>query len=76
MCSYGDRRPVTGDEATSIAEQMQFHALAALVEARRWQAGDVIFHGGSSLYFGYGSPRRSEDLNFLITVSAPTSSIG
>lgn len=61
-----DRRPLRDDEMTALAEAMQFHALAALADAHRWERGDFVFHGGTSLYFVHGSPRRSEDLDFLM----------
>ncbi len=62
---HSERRELTRAEIADMAEQIQFHALAGLVDARRWEAGDVVFHGGSSLHFAYGSPRWSEDLDFL-----------
>jgi len=61
-----ERRGLDRAEMQDMAELMQFHALAGLMEARRWETGDVVFHGGSSLHFAHGSSRRSEDLDFLM----------
>lgn len=35
--------------------------------SRRWQPGELAFQGGTSLHLVHGSPRFSEDLDFLIS---------
>lgn len=39
--------------------------LAGLLAARRWELGELKFQGGTSLHLVYGSPRFSEDLDFV-----------
>lgn len=43
--------------------------LEALMASRRWEPGDLIFQGGTSLHLVHGSPRFSEDLDFLVKSS-------
>ena len=43
--------------------------------SRRWKFGDLVFQGGTSLYLAHGSPRISEDLNFLVNSSLNLDSI-
>jgi len=45
---------------------LQVCTLEALMRSRRWEAGDLIFQGGTSLALVHGSPRFSEDLDFLV----------
>lgn len=45
---------------------LQTAALAAIADARTWRPGEIAFQGGSALNFVYQSPRRSEDLDFLV----------
>lgn len=35
-----------------------------------WRADQLVFHGGTNLHLSWGSPRASEDLDFLLTRSA------
>ncbi len=41
--------------------------LEALLASRRWTPGDLVFQGGTSLHLAHGSPRFSEDLDFLVS---------
>ena len=45
---------------------LQRAAFAAVAAARNWAPGEIAFQGGSALHFVYRSPRRSEDLDFLV----------
>lgn len=44
--------------------------------SRRWEPGDLIFQGGTSLHLTHGSPRYSEDLDFLVNSSLKLGAIG
>lgn len=44
--------------------------------SRRWQPGELIFQGGTSLHLAHGSPRFSEDLDFLVNSSLNLDFIG
>lgn len=58
--------------ALGIAEQnelrrvLQSATLAALTNSRRWEPGELAFQGGTSLHLAHGSPRFSEDLDFMV----------
>lgn len=54
------------DQAEELRQNLQVLVLQALVAARRWEPGDLIFQGGTSLHLCHGSPRFSEDLDFLL----------
>lgn len=43
--------------------------------SRRWAPGDLVFQGGTSLHLAHGSPRFSEDLDFLVRDSLKIGSI-
>lgn len=55
--------PATHD---SLREALHVATVAALMQSRRWAPGELAFQGGTSLHLVYGSPRFSEDLDFLI----------
>lgn len=63
------KRRLTSDEVFQRAEEAQLAVLAGLASARRWQKGEIAFQGGTSLHLIYGSPRFSEDLDFITSVS-------
>lgn len=46
---------------------IQFHFAQALPLVTSWTCTDVAFHGGTSLNMSWGSPRFSEDLDFLLS---------
>ncbi|MEO8838124.1 MAG: nucleotidyl transferase AbiEii/AbiGii toxin family protein [Herbaspirillum sp.] len=58
-----------------LRQILQMATLEALIDTRRWQSGDLIFQGGTSLHLAYGSPRFSEDLDFMIRSSIQPESI-
>lgn len=60
------RRPITASEKQLWAELVQTLVIAGLVEHSRWSGRQAVFHGGTSLKLGWGSPRFSEDLDFLL----------
>ncbi len=60
------KRLLNSEEAQALREELQAATLAALVNSRRWALGDIAFQGGTCLHLVYGSPRFSEDLDFLI----------
>lgn len=60
------RRPITPHEKQVWSEMAQLLMLAGLAESSRWEARDIVFHGGTSLHLGWASPRFSEDLDFLL----------
>lgn len=45
---------------------IQFKFAEALPLVTSWSCKDVVFHGGTSLNMSWGSPRYSEDLDFLL----------
>ncbi len=49
-----------------LREILQTATLAALMDSRRWEPGDLAFQGGTSLHLAHGSARFSEDLDFLV----------
>lgn len=61
------RRTLTLQESEALREALQVAVLDALVRSRRWEPGDLAFQGGTCLHLVHGSPRFSEDLDFLIT---------
>ena len=60
------RRHITAHEKHLWAEMAQLLMLAGLAESSKWEAKDLVFHGGTSLHMGWASPRFSEDLDFLL----------
>lgn len=46
---------------------IQFRFAEALPLVTSWTCNDVAFHGGTSLNMSWGSPRYSEDLDFLLS---------
>lgn len=59
------KRTLTASEAYSLRQALQVCTLDALMSARRWGLNDLVFQGGTSLHLAHGSPRFSEDLDFL-----------
>ncbi len=60
------RRHLTWEEALSAAEALQVALLDGISRARRWGKAELAFQGGTSLHLAYGSPRASEDLDFIV----------
>lgn len=63
------KRPLTAAEADHLRDALQVAVLEALIASRRWQPGELLFQGGTALHLVHGSPRFSEDLDFLISSS-------
>jgi hypothetical protein len=61
------KRTLEQREAEQLRLALQFAALDALMGSRRWQPGELVFRGGTSLHLVHGSPRFSEDLDFLVS---------
>jgi len=60
------KRVLTPSEAYQLRQALQLFTLDALMSARRWGPSDLVFQGGTSLHLAHGSPRFSEDLDFLV----------
>lgn len=58
-------RTFTPLEWFHLTELVQAALIAGLTSARRWAPGQLKFQGGTSLHLVYGSPRFSEDLDFV-----------
>jgi len=69
------KRPLTAVESFDLRQALQVATLDALMASRRWEPGDLIFQGGTSLHLAYGSPRFSEDLDFLVSDALKLDSI-
>ena len=59
------KTPLKQTEHDSIAAAMHIVALAAIARAKTWLPGELAFQGGTALHLAYGSPRYSEDLDFM-----------
>ncbi|HEY7889804.1 MAG TPA: nucleotidyl transferase AbiEii/AbiGii toxin family protein [Steroidobacteraceae bacterium] len=64
------RQPLSPERSTDWASTAQFRFLDALMSDSALECSQIAFHGGTSLHFSWRSPRRSEDLDFLIAKSA------
>lgn len=64
------RRPLTPTESRDIADTLHRLVLMELVEAGNWSCKNMAFQGGTSLHLVWGSPRYSEDLDFLVAKSS------
>lgn len=49
-----------------LRQTLHVAVLDALMASRRWEPGQLIFQGGTSLHLAHGSPRHSIDLDFLV----------
>lgn len=59
------KRTFTPTEWLHLTELVQAATLSGLTASRRWEAGELVFQGGTSLHLIYRSPRFSEDLDFI-----------
>jgi hypothetical protein len=69
------KRHLTPAQAFDWRQALHVATLDALMASRRWEPGDLVFQGGTSLHLAYGSPRYSEDLDFLVNSSLNLQSI-
>lgn len=67
---------MSASEASELRHTLHVAVLDALMASRRWAPGDLIFQGGTSLHLVHGSPRFSEDLDFLVRSTLDLGSIG
>ncbi|WP_298595198.1 nucleotidyl transferase AbiEii/AbiGii toxin family protein [uncultured Zoogloea sp.] len=70
------KRQLTATEAFDLRQALHVATLDALMASRRWEPGDLVFQGGTSLHLAHGSPRFSEDLDFLVNSALKLDSIG
>jgi hypothetical protein len=70
------KRQLKPAEAFDLRQTLHVAVLVALMASRRWAPGELIFQGGTSLHLVHGSPRFSEDLDFLVEDSLKLNSIG
>lgn len=66
MSSPLRRSHYTATERFEFAEWLHVECLAAILSLRTWSPGRFAFQGGTALHLCYGSPRFSEDLDFLL----------
>lgn len=69
------RRTLSSADALDLRQALHVAVLDALMASRRWAPGSLLFQGGTSLHLVHGSPRFSEDLDFLVDASLNLSAI-
>lgn len=69
------KRQLSPADAFDLRQALHVATLDALMASRRWEPGDLIFQGGTSLHLAHGSPRFSEDLDFLVNSTLKLDSI-
>ncbi len=57
---------LTPSDQFRLRNVLQAATLAALMDSRRWEPGDLAFQGGTCLHLAHGSARFSEDLDFMV----------
>lgn len=60
------KRQMTAEESFGLRQMLHVAVIDALLASRRWEPGQIIFHGGTSLHLAHNSPRFSEDLDFMV----------
>ena len=60
------KQTLNGARAFELKQALHIAVLEALMASRRWEPGQLVFQGGTSLHLAHGSPRFSEDLYFLV----------
>lgn len=60
------KRTLSIRDEVYLRDVLQTATLAALMDSRRWEPGDIAFQGGTSLHLAHGSARFSEDLDFMV----------
>ena len=58
---------ITPGEHRAVSGEMQALLMSSLMAASGWGRSGIILHGGNSLRFRWGSPRFSEDLDFMVS---------
>lgn len=69
------KRHLTAPEMFDLRQALHVAVLDALMASRRWQPGELVFQGGTGLHLAHGSPRFSEDLDFLVDSSLKLANI-
>jgi hypothetical protein len=59
------KTPLGHDDKISISRALQVMTLEEIARAARPGAGELAFHGGTAIALTRGSPRWSEDLDFM-----------
>lgn len=70
------KRTLTTLEQFDLRQTLHVATIEALINSRRWKPGDLVFHGGTSLHLVHGSPRLSEDLDFMVGSTVDLAMIG
>ena len=70
------KRTLTESESNDLRRALHVATLEALMASRRWAPGDLAFQGGTSLHLVHGSPRFSEDLDFLVRAGIQLDELG
>ena len=65
------KRTLSARDESYLRGVLQTATLAALMDSRRWEPGDLAFQGGTSLHLAHGSVRFSEDLDFMVCGGLP-----
>lgn len=60
------RGPLTPSEKTMVSQSLQIFILDGIAAAIGNMTGRLMFHGGTSISTIHGSPRWSEDLDFVV----------
>ncbi len=60
------RQALSQAKLFEYTEWMHLQALGNIMRWQQWQSNEVAFQGGTALYLTHGSPRHSEDLDFLL----------
>jgi len=60
------KRVLTPQQLQTLRSMLQAATIAALMDSRRWEPGDLAFQGGTCLHLAHGSARFSEDLDFMV----------
>lgn len=67
---------ITPSMKFELTQTLHVAVLDAIMASRRWEPGELVFQGGTSLHLAYGSPRYSEDLDFIVGNSLDVDGIG
>lgn len=67
MFDPNKRENLSPAQRGAIAQIMQYGLLDGIMGGGVWDAGDIVFQGGTGLHIVYNSPRFSEDLDFMLS---------
>ncbi len=77
MAIRKQRRPLEEDEARNWTSMLHVLFIDALSMSATLSLDHVVFHGGTNLHLSWGSPRLSENLDFLVSRDfAPKRGVG